>query len=331
MKYATSPLLALGMLALGGTLSLQAHSQSAGWKPTQNIEIIVPAAAGGANDLTGRLVQRILQDGKLVDNTVNVINKPGGGHSIGLAYLNQRAGDGHYLMVETVTMLVNELTGKLNVRHTDITPLAMLYRDYIALSVRPDSPLKTGSDFIERLKKDPGSLSIALSSAIANANHLAAALVARNGGADIRKVKIVVFNSGSETMTALMGGHVDVVAGPANLAARHLPDGKIRVLGVTAPQRLGGALAQVPTFGEQGTPAVMANWRSIIGPRSMSAAQIAYWDQVIAKVVQADEYKKEVERNLADSNYLGSAGARKYWDAQYNELKALLAELGLSK
>lgn len=75
----------------------------------------------------------------------------------------------------------------------------------------------------------------------------------------------------------------------------------------------------------------MSNWRSIIGPRSMNAAQIAYWDQVIAKVVQADEYKKEVERNLADSNYLGSAEAWKYWDAQYNELKSLLVELGLSK
>lgn len=331
MKYATSPLFALCMLALGSTLSLQAHSQSASWKPTQNIEIIVPAAAGGANDLLGRLVQRILQDGKLVDNTANVINKPGGGHSIGLAYLNQHAGDGHYLMIETSTMLVNELTGKLNVRHADITPLAVLYRDYITISVRSDSPLNTGRDFIERLKKAPGSLSIALSSALANVNHLAVALVARSGGADVRKLKIVVFNSGSETMTALLGGHVDVVAGPAQVAARHLPSGKTRVLGVTAPQRLGGALAQVPTFGEQGTPAVMANWRSIIGPRSMSAAQIAYWDQVLAKVVQADDYKKEVEANLADSDYLGSAEARKYWDAQYNELKLLLVELGLSK
>ena len=332
MKVAASslPLLVAALFVASGTPASDAHAQSA-WKPAQNIEIIVPAAAGGANDHTGRLVQRILQDGKLVDQTINVINKPGGGHSIGLAYLNQRAGDGHYVMVETITMLVNELTGKLNVRHTDITPLAVLYKDFIAISVREDSPLKTGRDFIERLKKDSASLSIALSSALANANHLAAAMIAKNGGADAKKMKIVVFNSGSETMTALLGGHVDVVAGPANLAARHLAGGKIRVLGITAAQRLGGPLAQVPTFGEQGTPAVMSNWRSIIGPRNMSAAQIAYWDQVLAKVVQADDYKKEVEANLADSDYLGSAEARKYWDAQYNELKSLLAELGLSK
>ena len=323
-------LVAAGVLAASWGF---AHAQPAPatWSPTQNVEIIVPAAAGGANDLTGRLVQRIMQDAKLLPVVANVVNKPGGGHSIGLAYLNQRAGDGHYLMVETGTMLVNEITGKLNVRHADITPIAVLYRDFVGITVRADSPIRTGRDFIERLKKDPGSLSIALSSALANANHLAAAMVAKNGGVDVKKMKIVVFNSGSETMAALMGGHVDVVAGPANLAARHLPEGRIRVIGLAAPKRLGGALAQVPTFGEQGIPGVLANWRSIIGPKNMPPVQLTYWDQVFTKVVQAEDYRKEVERNLADPIYLGSREARKFWDREYEELKGLIADLGLIK
>jgi putative tricarboxylic transport membrane protein len=318
-----------GLMAWSGTFITHAHSQSA-WRPTQNVEIIVPAAAGGANDLTGRLVQRIMQDAKLVPVNVNVVNRPGGGHSIGLAYLNQRPGDGHYLMIETGTMLVNEITGKLKVRHADITPIAVLYRDFVGISVRADSAIRTGRDFTDRLKADPASMTIALSSALANANHLAAAMLAKNAGADVKKMKIVVFNSGSETMTALLGGHVDAVAGPANLAARHLPEGKIRVLGIAAPRRLGGALAQVPTFTEQGTPGVIANWRSVIGPKNMTAAQLTYWDQVLAKVVQADEYKKEVERNLADPTYLGSREARKFWDREYEDLKTLLSELGLT-
>jgi putative tricarboxylic transport membrane protein len=312
-------------------VALQAHAQSGPWSPVQNVEIVVPAAAGGANDLTGRLLQRVMQESKLVARPVTVVNKPGGGHSIGLTYLNQHAGDGHYLMVETGTMLVNEITGKLNVRHADITPIAVLYRDFVGITVRADSPLKTGRDFIERLKKDPGSVSIALSSALANANHLAVAMLAKNGGVDVKKLRIVVFNSGSETMTALLGGHVDAVAGPANLAARHLPEGRIRVLGLAAPRRLGGPLAQVPTFGEQGIPGVLANWRSVIGPKNMAPAQVAYWDQVLAKVVQSDEYKKEVERNLADPIYVGSREARKFWDQEHAELKTLIGELGLSK
>ena len=319
------------VVALAAGFSVAAAAQSGSWRPTQNVEIVVPAAAGGANDLTGRLVQRVMQDAKLVPMPVTVVNRPGGGHSIGLTYLNQRAGDGHYLMIETGTMLVNEITGKLNVRHADITPIAVLYRDFVGITVRADSPIRTGRDLVERLKKDPGSVSIALSSALANANHLAAAMVAKSGGADVKKLKIVVFNSGSETMTALLGGHVDAVAGPANLAARHLPEGKIRVIGLAAPQRLGGVLSQVPTFGEQGMPGVLANWRSVIGPKNMTPAQVAYWDQVFAKVVQSDEYKKEVERNLADPIYLGSRDAKKFWDQEYAELKGLLSDLGLSK
>ena len=301
------------------------------WKPAQNVEVIVPAAAGGANDQTGRLVQRLLQDSRVVTQPISVVNKPGGGHSIGLAYLNRKPGDGHNLMVETGTMLVNELTGKLSVRHTDITPLAVLYKDYITITVRADSPLKTGKDFIARLKSDPATLSIALSSALANANHLGAAMLGKQGGADVRKMKIVVFNSGAETMSALLGGHVDVVAGPAVMAARHMPDGKVRVLGVTAPRRLSGVLAQAPTFNELGTPAVMSNWRSVIGPKGLTPAQIAYWDQALAKIVLSDDYRKEVERNLADPEYLGAAAARKFWDTQYEELKVLLAELGLTR
>jgi len=305
------------------------HAQSV-WTPSQNVEIIVPAGPGGANDLTGRLVQRILQDGKLVNQSISVVNRPGGGHSIGLAYLNRREGDGHSLMVETMTMLVNALTGKLKVRHTDVTPLAVLYKDYIAVTVPKDSPIKNGRDFIERLKTDPASLSIAISSAIANSNHLAIGLVARNAGADVRKMKIVVFNSGQETMTALLGGHVDAVAGPATVAAQHLINGKVRVVGITAPRRMSGPMAEVPTFGEQGSPAVMANWRSIVGPKGMTPQQIAYWDQVLAKMVETDAYKKEVERNLSDPDYMRAAEARKYWDEQYAEIGSLLNALGLS-
>ena len=321
-------LLALALCLQGSAYN--ACAQTA-WKPAQNVEGIVPAAAGGANDQTGRLVQRLLQDSRVVPQLISVVNKPGGGHSIGLAYLNRKPGDGHNLMVETGTMLVNELTGKLSVRHTDITPLAVLYKDYITITVRADSPLKTGKDFIARLKNDPATLSIALSSALANANHLGAAMLGKQGGADVRKMKIVVFNSGAETMSALLGGHVDVVAGPAVMAARHMPDGKVRVLGVTAPRRLSGVLAQAPTFNELGTPVVMSNWRSVIGPKGLTPAQIAYWDQALAKIVLSDDYRKEVERNLADPEYLGAAAARKFWDTQYEELKVLLAELGLTR
>lgn len=115
----------VGVLAAAGTVVASSTYAQTGrgspcrtsrsWcPPPQQVPTISPAASSSAS----------LQEGKLVPVTVTVSNKPGGGHSIGLAYLNQRAGDGHFLMVETGTMLVNEITGKLNVRHADITPIA---------------------------------------------------------------------------------------------------------------------------------------------------------------------------------------------------------------
>jgi putative tricarboxylic transport membrane protein len=204
--------LAIGCWLLLLGLGLPTLAAAPAWKPAQNIEIVVPAAAGGANDLTGRLTQRTLQESKLVDYPIAVVNKPGGGHTIGLNYLNQRAGDGHFLMVETIDLLTNRITGKTSVTHKEITPIAVLYGDYITLSVNAGSALKTCADFLARLKQDPSSLSIALSSSLGNANHLGVALLAKKAGVDIKRMKIVVYNSGAETIAALLGGHVDAVA-----------------------------------------------------------------------------------------------------------------------
>src|SRR5882672_8023935 len=124
------------MLALAG--GGPALAQGGAWKPSQPVELIVPSGAGGANDAAGRTIQSILQNRKIVEVPINVVNKPGGAHTIGLNYLNQRAAGGHALMVESVDILTNQIMGKSAVAYTDITPLAQLYSDYIAFSVAAD-------------------------------------------------------------------------------------------------------------------------------------------------------------------------------------------------
>ena len=91
-------------------LPLCAAAQPA-WKPEKNVEIIVPAAPGAAFDTTGRTIQRILQEQKMLPVSSSVINKAGGGGTIAMSYLNQRPGDGHYLFVMTASVLTNNLLG----------------------------------------------------------------------------------------------------------------------------------------------------------------------------------------------------------------------------
>lgn len=299
------------------------------WKPERNVEIIVPSGPGGGTDKTGRTVQSLLQNLKLVDKST-VVNKPGAGGRLGLLYLNQHAGDGHFVSVSTVPLLTNHITGASNVTYTDVTPLAQLFSEYILFAVRADSPVKNGNDLVQRLKQDPQSLSIGVT-AVGGTSHMAAGLVLSKAGGDARRLKIVVFKAGGEVTTALLGGHVDVVPAPVANLLPHIKSGKLRALAISSSRRLTGELAQVPTWREQGIDAVFDTWRGMVGPRGMNAGQIAYWDRVFSRMTQADDWKKDLAQNYWGDNYLNSSQARAYLDREYKDFKGILGDLGLLK
>ena len=312
-------------------LACQAPAAAPAWVPDRNIELIIPTAAGSGSDRTGRLIQNLMQDKNLVDKPVTVMNKPGGGGAIGLAYLIQYAGSGHHFLVTSPTLLTNHITGKTSVTYRDLTPLAVIGTDYVAFSVRADSPLKTGADLVAKLNQDSTSVTFALANALGNHNHIAIGDVARAVGADIKNLKVVVFNSSGQVTTSLLGGHVDVIASPASQVAQHADSGKVRIIAVSSGQRLSGALSSIPTWKEQGVPAVSANWRNVVGPKGMSDVQIQYWDGVFAKLMQQTEWKKAMESSLTEPIYLNSADTRKLMDTLYAELTVTLRALGLAK
>lgn len=299
------------------------------WKPERNVEVIVPSGPGGGTDKTGRTVQSLLQNLKLVDQST-VVNRPGAGGRLGLLYLNQHAGDGHFVSVSTVPLLTNHINGSSDVTYTDVTPLAQLFSEYILFAVRADSPIKTGKDLAQRLKQDPQSLSIGVTAA-GGTSHMVAGLVVSKAGGDARRLKVVVFKAGGEVTTALLGGHVDVVPAPVANLLPHIKSGKLRALAISSSRRLPAELAQIPTWRELGIDAVFDTWRGMVGPRGMSAGQIAYWDQVFSRLTQADAWKKDLAQNYWDDNYLNSSQSKAYLDREYKDFKSILGDLGLLK
>ncbi len=315
---------------LGAGISPSA-AQPAAWKPTRPVEIIVGVSPGGGIDRTARVIQKIMQDGRFIDVTAAVINKPGGGSTIAQTYLNQHAGDAHYLYISATSLLTNHILGKSAQSHKDFTAIAMLSDDYIGFAVHADSPLKSGKDLLDVLKSRPESLPIGIATAAGNTNHIAAGLVAKAAGSEVKKLRVAVFGSGGEAMTALLGGHVGLVTTPATNLVAHAQAGRLRLLAVAAPQRLIGPLAAVPTWREQGVNTVVANWRPVIGPKGLTAAQTAFWDEVIAKVTRTEAWRKEVESAGGVNHYMNSRALADYFDAQYAEFKNILGDLGLSK
>ncbi|MGZ8154988.1 MAG: tripartite tricarboxylate transporter substrate binding protein [Burkholderiales bacterium] len=322
--------LAAGIIA-ACAYSTGALAASGAWKPEKAVEIVAPSGAGGTTDRTARVVARILTQHKLVDVPVNVVNKPGGSGTIGLNYLNQHAGDAHYIIIATTGSISNHILGLIPYNHTNFTPLAMLFDEYLAVNTRADSPIASGRDLIDRLRKDPQSASLGISTSIGGGNHTTLMLALKAGGLDVKRVKTAVFQGGAATTTALLGGHVDVInTAPGNMVA-HFRSGKLRPLAVSAPQRLGGVFSTVPTWREQGVNAVNSSWRGLMGPRGLMPEQIAYWDRVFAALVKTDEWKKDLQDNFWDEGYLDARAARKRLDDEYAEYKTILTELGVSK
>jgi putative tricarboxylic transport membrane protein len=311
-------------------MTAAAAAQTA-WKPDRAVEIILGVSPGGPQDQMGRLLQKVLTDGRGFEVPITAVNRPGGGGAVGLAYINTRPGDGRVVMVVAPTLLTNQITGRTTFGYADYTPVAVLGVEYETVVVRAESPLKSGRDVIERLRRDPSSLSIAIGTAPGNAAHIAFAHAMKTAGVDVKRLKTVSFNSTGDGTMALLGGHVDVESAPASNVVPHLLTGKVRLLAISAPQRGRGELAQVPTWKELGVNSVNEVWRGLVAPKGLTAAQIAFWDDVLTKAARSDEWRRELERSQIENIYRNSADAARFWKAEYEETRAILTEIGLAK
>jgi putative tricarboxylic transport membrane protein len=306
-----------------------AHAQS--WVPQKNVEIVVGSAPGGSNDKTARTVERILQQLKLVPTSITVNNKPGGGSNIAFTYVQQHARDPHYLMVGTPSLLTNHITGLSKLHYDDYTPIASLLNDYVVFAVNASAPIRNGRDLIERLKKDPKSVSIGFATVLGSHNHIAAGLLAKAVGINARDLKVIAHKGSADAITNLLGGHIDLVTTAAGNIAGHVAAGKIRVLGIAADKRMPGALADVPTWKEQGVNLVFGGWRGIMAPKGLTPQQTAYWEGALKKVTETPEWKADLQKNYWSDDFVAGEAFRKELDKDYAAMKAVLGDIGLAK
>jgi putative tricarboxylic transport membrane protein len=312
--------------ALCLTIGIPATAQE--WKPQRNVDIVVNSGAGGAADRQSRVAQKFLQAVPGIPS-VSVTNRPGGGGTIAMQFLIQQPGDAHYLGVLSTALVTNHIVGISKISHRDVTPLNILMHDYVAIWVRTASSITSGKDLIARLRKDPQSVSLAFSTAPGNQNHVLIGMLARAAGADPKALKTVIFASGGQGIAAALGGHVDVWFSTAAGAVQQVEAGAVRVLGLSSTQRQPGKLSSVPTFVEQGIDASYHAWRGFLGPPGLTPAQVSYWDQTFAKVVQDPEWKKVQEEFLWGADFKNSAQTRVFLDGEQALLQKILLELGV--
>ena len=283
--------IALGAAAaLGGWLGT---AQAQGWKPTKHVEIIVGADAAGLQDRMARIMQQQIEKSSLIPTTASVVNKPGAAQLTAIAYMNSHRADPHYLVMIANswqnTAIINDEPESLN----DVTPVVKLYHTAPNHFVSVSSSIRNAQDVIERLKKDPGSVSYAMSAAPGSPNWMTTVQFARAAGVDPRKLRLAINSTGADTLTQVLGGHADIGLSGSDSIVPLQEQGKVRIIGLITAVRLPGARAgNIPTMKEQGVNAVANNWYAIVGPKGMTAEQSEYWDGVFTKAADTAEAKK---------------------------------------
>jgi putative tricarboxylic transport membrane protein len=268
-----------------------------GWKPTKDVEFVVPFGLGGGADLMARVIHKVIADEKLVPVPIAIVNKPGGGGAAGIGYVAaSRKADPHTLILINGSTQITPILNPQAKTLTEVTPVMNMMLDDFLLFVRADAPWKSAADFVKDAKSKPAK-SVAFSTG-GTTDVMAVTVLSKATGVEYNTVG---FNSGGEALTALLGGHVQASMGNPLEFMGQLQGGKVRALGVVRDQRF-PALKDVPTFQEQGikTPNFQM-WRGVAIPKDAPDAARVYWEGIMTKVNDSAAMRKYYADNVAQA------------------------------
>lgn len=301
------------------------------WRPEREVEIVAGTPSGGGQDRPARTLIGILETNALVGQPLKLTNIPGKGGGNGWDYLRTRPGDPHVLAINSPTVITNRQLGVADYDHSALTPLANLYTEYIAFVVRADSPIRSGADFMARLKQDTAGCRIALATAIGNINHMALAQVTGQAGGDVQALQINVFDSALYAVADVIGKRAEVGAITAVSAVKAIESGEVRAFAVSAPARLNRLYADVPTWTEQGVDCVIGTWRGVIGAAGLTPAQIAFWEQALAAATATPEWNAALADKYWANTYLSGEALRAFLNREREVMGKLLIDLRLDR
>ncbi|GAA2865245.1 Bug family tripartite tricarboxylate transporter substrate binding protein [Microbacterium arabinogalactanolyticum] len=272
-----------------------------------NVSIVVPADPGGGWDQTGRTMAKVLTEDKIV-KTAPVTNVGGAGGTIGLAQLATEK-DPATLMVNGLVMVGAIETNASKVRLEDTTPIARLTDEPLVVVVPADSKYKDLKSLVEDIV-DKGQAITVTGGSAGGADHILAGLLLDAAGvksADIpAKLNYTPNAGGGEAVSLILGGKVAAGISGVGEFQQHIEAGKMRALAVSSEKPV-EQLPDVPTITDAGYDVVLTNWRGVIAPGDISAADRAELERIVTEMHDSEAWKKELEtKGWADAFLTGS-------------------------
>jgi putative tricarboxylic transport membrane protein len=318
--------------ALGPAALIPAATRAAaGWLPSKQITYVISVAPGGSVDLYARAIKQLLESKQLVNGqTVLAENRPGAAGLLTFQIMQRNAGDAHFLSTFHTGGIAGSVSGALKADIRELTPVAMMVEESTFAVVNAASDIHTPKDLLERFRRDPAALRIAVAPAIGQNTHLAIAKPLKAAGIDVRKLTVAPFRSSGDSMTALVGGHVDVVSATGPAILPHLASGRVRPVVTVARERAGAPFDKVPTWRESGVAADYVSYNGVQLPRGVTVDQIRFWEQALRRVSESTEWRDLVTKSGNKPVFLGYVDSRRYVEDEYKATETLFAELGLA-
>jgi putative tricarboxylic transport membrane protein len=293
-----------------------------GWKPTKDVEFVIPFAVGGGADLMARVIHKVITEDKLVPVPVALVNKPGGGGAAGIGYMSAaRKADPHTLVLINGSTQITPLITPAAKTLTEVQPVMNVMLDDFVFFVKGDAPWKTAAEFVKDAKSKPAKTYNFSTGGTTDV--MAVTVLSKSTGTQLNMIN---FNSGGEALTALLGGHVHATLGNPLEFMGHLQKGAVRAIGVFRDDRF-ALLPNVPTMKEQGISAPnFQMWRGVGVPKGAPAEATRYWEGVMTKVVASPQFKAYLKDNAASEATIAGAEFEKFLAAQERLYRDLLGK-----
>ncbi len=295
-------------------------------------ECIAPAKPGGGFDLTCKLAQSGLRETGQIKAPMRVTYMPGGVGAVAYnAVIAQRPKGPGTLVAFSSGSLLNLAQGKFG-RYDEkaVRWLSAIGTDYGTISVRADSPYRNLKDLVDALKQDPKKVVFGAGATIGGQDWMQTALIARAAGIAPEKLRYVAFEGGGETLTAMLGGHIQVTAAGLGEVRPQQAAGKIRILAVLADARLPGKLADIPTAKEQGYDISWPIIRGFYMGPGVGDEDFSWWKNAFEQMLANPKYASLREQRDLQPLSLTGDELRDFVFKQVREYKSLAKEFGLT-
>jgi tripartite-type tricarboxylate transporter receptor subunit TctC len=280
--------------------SLFAPAAHAAWPEDRPIEIVVGYQAGSGPDILARRMAPAMAK-HLPGSSFVVSNRPGASGEIALAAVTRAEATGYTIgTLTTPSFIIVEHVKKPQYDPAEVMPLARIVDDPTLIAAGGTTPVKDLADLINRVKASPASLSIG-HNGIGTNGHLATLAIERVAMA---KLIDVPFKGSSESRTALLGGHVDLVAmSVSEFAMDREAAGHIKAVVQLGPARA-AILPGVPTAHDLGFDIEISTERGFAVRRGVAADIIARLEEAIATAVTDPEFLRGTTSDEMSVAYL---------------------------